>query len=185
MTEASERCRVFRQLHQAGCFVMPNPWDLGSARQLVQLGFPALATTSSGFAWSLGRPDNSVSLAEALAHLRSIAHGVPGGPDAEASELMPGLVVPQKCRDTGCKRQPSAPFPWGDVVASEGMDSLCQRRPPLRVAVCDHQCQAIQQQIGRARRLRRSRRRPGGPRGFKHTVVASRQAGKEDRGERF
>ena len=45
-----------------------------------KIGFPALATTSSGFAWSLGRPDNSVSLAEALAHLRSIAHGVPGGP---------------------------------------------------------------------------------------------------------
>ena len=77
MTEPSERCRVFRQLHQAGCFVMPNPWDLGSARHLVQLGFPALATTSSGFAWSLGRPDNRVSLAEALAHLRSIAHAVP------------------------------------------------------------------------------------------------------------
>jgi 2-methylisocitrate lyase-like PEP mutase family enzyme len=56
--------------------VIPNPWDLGSARLLAQLGFPALATTSSGFAWSLGRPDNRVSLHEALAHLRSIAHGV-------------------------------------------------------------------------------------------------------------
>ncbi|PYQ56241.1 MAG: 2-methylisocitrate lyase [Acidobacteria bacterium] len=47
----------FRFLHQQGCFVMPNPWDPGSARLLVQLGFPALATTSSGFAWSLGRRD--------------------------------------------------------------------------------------------------------------------------------
>ena len=55
---------------------MPNPWDLGSARLLARLGFPALATTSSGFAWSLGRPDNHVSLEEALGHLRSIAHGV-------------------------------------------------------------------------------------------------------------
>ena len=56
---------------------MPNPWDLGSARLLVSLGFPALATTSSGFAWSLGRRDNRVTLAETLAHLRSISRGVP------------------------------------------------------------------------------------------------------------
>jgi len=71
-----DRCRVFRTLHESGCFVIPNPWDLGSARVLVQLGFPALATTSSGFAWSLGKRDNHVSLAEALAHMRSIALGV-------------------------------------------------------------------------------------------------------------
>lgn len=72
----SDRSREFRKLHQSGCFVIPNPWDLGSARLLVQLGFPAVATTSSGFAWSLGRPDNRVSLEEALAHVRSIADGV-------------------------------------------------------------------------------------------------------------
>jgi 2-methylisocitrate lyase-like PEP mutase family enzyme len=70
------KCRVFRQLHESGCFVIPNPWDLGSARLLAQLGFPALATTSSGFAWSMGRPDNHVTLDETLRHLRSIAHGV-------------------------------------------------------------------------------------------------------------
>jgi methylisocitrate lyase len=74
--DATERRRVFRQLHQSGCFVMPNPWDLGSARLLARLGFPALATTSAGFAWSQGRPDNGVSLDEVLAHLQSIAHGV-------------------------------------------------------------------------------------------------------------
>lgn len=76
MTSASDRCAAFRRLHQAGCFVIPNPWDLGSARLLAQLGFPALATTSSGFAWSLGRADNHVSLEEALAHMRAIAQGV-------------------------------------------------------------------------------------------------------------
>jgi methylisocitrate lyase len=76
MTSATDRCRVFRQLHESGCFVIPNPWDLGSARLLTQLGFPALATTSSGFAWSMGRQDNHVSLAETLDHLRSIALGV-------------------------------------------------------------------------------------------------------------
>lgn len=76
MTHAADRRQVFRRLHQSGCFVMPNPWDLGSARLLTQLGFPALATTSSGFAWSLGRPDNRASLQETLGHLRSIAQGV-------------------------------------------------------------------------------------------------------------
>jgi methylisocitrate lyase len=55
---------------------MPNPWDLGSARVLVQLGFPAVATTSAGFAWSVGRRDNDVPLEVMLAHLRSIAEGV-------------------------------------------------------------------------------------------------------------
>jgi methylisocitrate lyase len=67
----------FHQLHDAGCFVIPNPWDLGSARLLTQLGFPALATTSSGVAWSLGRPDHRVTLDEVLVHLRMIAGAVP------------------------------------------------------------------------------------------------------------
>jgi 2-methylisocitrate lyase-like PEP mutase family enzyme len=66
------RITEFRRLHQAGCFVMPNPWDIGSARMLVALGFPAVATTSAGMAWSLGRRDNEISLAIALAHLRTI-----------------------------------------------------------------------------------------------------------------
>lgn len=66
----------FRRLHQSGCFVIPNPWDAGSARLLEQLGFPALATTSSGFAWTLGRPDNQVSLEEALAHFRALSRAV-------------------------------------------------------------------------------------------------------------
>ena len=67
---------VFRRLHESGCFLIPNPWDLGSARTLERLGFPALATTSSGFAWSVGRADNGVSLEQALAHFRQIAGGV-------------------------------------------------------------------------------------------------------------
>jgi 2-methylisocitrate lyase-like PEP mutase family enzyme len=73
---APDRFRRFRRLHQSGCFVIPNPWDVGSARLLERLGFPALATTSSGFAWSLGRRDNQVSLGEALAHFRAIARSV-------------------------------------------------------------------------------------------------------------
>jgi methylisocitrate lyase len=70
------RWEEFRRLHREGCFVIPNPWDVGSARVLVQLGFRALATTSSGFAWSLGRPDNHLRLEEALAHFYTIASAV-------------------------------------------------------------------------------------------------------------
>jgi 2-methylisocitrate lyase-like PEP mutase family enzyme len=66
----------FRALHQQGCFVLPNPWDVGSARMLQHLGFVALASTSSGFAWSTGRPDYAVSLADVLAHLKSLCAAV-------------------------------------------------------------------------------------------------------------
>ena len=66
----------FRILHESGCFVMPNPWDAGSARVLAGLGFPALATTSAGFAWSQGRADNAVSLGAALDHFRAMATAV-------------------------------------------------------------------------------------------------------------
>jgi 2-methylisocitrate lyase-like PEP mutase family enzyme len=69
----SPQIAAFRRLHESGCFVIPNPWDIGSARLLVSLGFPALATTSAGLAWSVGRRDNEISLEIALAHLRTIA----------------------------------------------------------------------------------------------------------------
>lgn len=71
-----DRILAFGRLHESGCFVMPNPWDLGSARLLEQLGFPALATTSSGFAWSQGAPDNAPSLEATLAHFRAMSAGV-------------------------------------------------------------------------------------------------------------
>ncbi|HTE47123.1 MAG TPA: isocitrate lyase/phosphoenolpyruvate mutase family protein [Gemmatimonadaceae bacterium] len=76
MTTPQDRRAVFRRLHESGCFVIPNPWDIGSARALAQLGFPALATTSSGFAWSQGRSDNHITLDDALTHLRTISDAV-------------------------------------------------------------------------------------------------------------
>jgi 2-methylisocitrate lyase-like PEP mutase family enzyme len=76
MTAISSRCEAFRELHRSGCFVVPNPWDRGSARLLAGLGFQALATTSSGFAASRGRADHHVSLDETLDALRSIAEAV-------------------------------------------------------------------------------------------------------------
>ena len=77
MTTQLQRKQELHRLHQSGCFVLPNPWDLGGARVLAQLGFQALATTSSGFAWSRGQSDNASSLEEALAHFREIAEGAP------------------------------------------------------------------------------------------------------------
>jgi 2-methylisocitrate lyase-like PEP mutase family enzyme len=76
MNALDERVVAFRRLHSSGCFVMPNPWDVGSARALEQMGFAALATTSAGFAWTLGRADNQVTLDEALEHLRLVAAAV-------------------------------------------------------------------------------------------------------------
>ncbi len=71
-----ERSVAFRRMHASGCFVMPNPWDAGSARALEKMGFKALATTSAGFAWTLGRADNQVTLDQALGHLRDIVSAV-------------------------------------------------------------------------------------------------------------
>ena len=81
-----DKRRTFRKLHEAGCFVIPNPWDVGSALYLQSLGFKALATTSSGFAWSQGRPDNGISRDMALAHLRAMvaATDVPLNADFES-----------------------------------------------------------------------------------------------------
>jgi 2-methylisocitrate lyase-like PEP mutase family enzyme len=77
---------AFRALHAEGCFVLPNPWDLGSARRLERMGFRALASTSSGLAWSMGREDGELSRDEVLNHLRFLcaATDLPVNADFEA-----------------------------------------------------------------------------------------------------
>src|SRR5512145_2156166 len=72
------RRRAFRALHEHGCFVIPNPWDVGSARYLQHLDFAALATTSAGFAFSQGLPDSDVAVSRdrSLAHIAEIAASV-------------------------------------------------------------------------------------------------------------
>jgi 2-methylisocitrate lyase-like PEP mutase family enzyme len=72
----TEKRAAFRALHQQGCFVLPNPWDVGSARMLQHLGFVALASTSSGYAWTMGRPDYAVTRADVLQHLTSLCDAV-------------------------------------------------------------------------------------------------------------
>ena len=69
MSDIAIRQKNFRDLHRQGCFVLPNPWDRGSARLLQYLGFVALASTSSGFAWTMGRPDYAVTRDDVLSHL--------------------------------------------------------------------------------------------------------------------
>jgi 2-methylisocitrate lyase-like PEP mutase family enzyme len=67
------KAQAFRELHEREPFVIPNPWDVGSAKVLQQLGFKALATTSSGFAFTLGRLDGGVTLEELVAHVRALS----------------------------------------------------------------------------------------------------------------
>jgi 2-methylisocitrate lyase-like PEP mutase family enzyme len=76
MSQQEGRIEAFRDLHDAGCFVMPNPWDVGSARALEGMGFLALATTSAGSAWTFGVADNGLLRDQTLAHLRQIANAV-------------------------------------------------------------------------------------------------------------
>lgn len=84
--DISSRRRAFRALHASGCFVIPNPWDRGSALYLESLGFQALATTSSGAAWRQGKADGAVALDEVLAHLREMVEStsLPVNADFEA-----------------------------------------------------------------------------------------------------
>lgn len=74
--DIASRRAAFRRLHQSGCFVIPNPWDIGSARYLRGLGFKALATTSGGFAFSRGLSDGAVSLDMMLSHISEIVASV-------------------------------------------------------------------------------------------------------------
>lgn len=85
MPTIAEKRSAFRRLHQSGCFVIPNPWDIGTARYLQQLGFPALASTSSGFAWSQGYSDGAAPRDVVLEHFRRLvaATDVPVNADFE------------------------------------------------------------------------------------------------------
>ena len=72
MSTIADKRQIFRKLHESGCFAIPNPWDIGSTRYLQHLGFKALATTSAGFAFSRGLPDNAVGRNTMLAHIREL-----------------------------------------------------------------------------------------------------------------
>src|SRR5258708_18388902 len=86
MTTQDEKGRAFRALHERdSAFIIPNPWDIGTARLLAHLGFEALATTSAGYAFSAGQRDNTIKREEMLAHVSAIvaATGLPVSADLE------------------------------------------------------------------------------------------------------
>jgi 2-methylisocitrate lyase-like PEP mutase family enzyme len=126
MAPHDARVATFHRLHGEGCFVMPNPWDVGTAVALEQMGFKALATTSAGHAWTLARADNGVLRNEAIEHLRQLAGavGVPvnadfeggfaDGPDEVATNVklaaatgIAGLSIEDSTGDVG---EPLYPF---------------------------------------------------------------------------
>ena len=106
MESAAPRVDAFRRLHERGCFVMPNPWDVGSARYLQSLGFPALATTSAGAAFSAGVPDGSQLRDSVLAHIRALVTAIDlpvnadfeSGFGADAAEVAESV---RACVETG------------------------------------------------------------------------------------
>ena len=115
MPTIAEKRATFRKLHAAGCFVIPNPWDIGTARILAGMGFRALATTSAGMAFSLGVPEGCVSTEDTLRHCRAIvaatisaicasmssrATAASGRPRANAK---PALVVARALKSRCCR----------------------------------------------------------------------------------
>jgi len=106
MPTIAEKRAAYRKLHESGCFVIPNPWDVGSARYLQGLGFKALASTSSGYAFTQGLPDGAVTRATMLAHLTELAAAtdVPLNADFEGgyAEAPEGVAESVRlCIDTG------------------------------------------------------------------------------------
>jgi 2-methylisocitrate lyase-like PEP mutase family enzyme len=136
----ADKRRDFHHLHQAGCFVIPNPWDIGSARLLQGLGFKALATTSSGFAWSQGHPDNGVTRDMALAHLHAIvaATDVPVNADFERGFASDAAGVAQSVRlavETGVAGL-SIEDSTGDAARPlYAIDEACERMRAARGAI--------------------------------------------------
>jgi len=106
MTPLADRRARFRALHQSGCFAIPNPWDGGTAQRLAEAGFQALASTSAGAAWALGRADGEMSLDEVLEHLRFLVDvtDLPVNADFEAgfADTPDGVAASvARCVETG------------------------------------------------------------------------------------
>lgn len=102
----AERRNTFRKLHKEGCFVIPNPWNIGSAKWLAQAGFKALATSSSGYAFSQGAPDGGIGVDEVLQHCRDIVDATPLPVNADfenghAEDLSQLAENVRRCVETG------------------------------------------------------------------------------------
>jgi len=142
--DPSERRKAFRALHERGCFVLPNPWDVGSARYLQHLGFPALATTSAGFAFSQGLPDSDVAVSRdrSLAHIAEIAASVDVPVNAD---FQSGYgVQPQEVADSVARCVATG------VAGLSVEDSTSERSSPLyELALAVERIEAARQAIDR------------------------------------
>jgi 2-methylisocitrate lyase-like PEP mutase family enzyme len=139
MNPADKR-RTFRALHQSGCFVIPNPWNVGTARWLQGLGFKALATTSSGYAHSQGYSDGDVTLDMALAHCREIANAadVPVNADFEGGYAHDPAGVAEnvrRCVETGVAGLSIEDFTGDDADSLYDFDLAVKRVRAARDAI--------------------------------------------------
>ena len=135
----ADKRKTFRELHKAGCFVIPNPWNVGSARYLQGLGFKALATTSAGHAHAMGYPDGAQNIDEVLAHYRELAaatelplnadfeNGFADDPDKVAENVT-------KCIATGVAGLSIEDLPQSEVPLYE-FDAALARVKAARAAI--------------------------------------------------
>lgn len=136
----SDKRHTFRRLHEAGCFAIPNPWDAGSARFLQGLGFKALATTSSGFAWTKARPDGGMSRDQVLEHLAEIvaATDIPVNADFEhgyardTAGLVESVRLAVATGIAGLSIEDSTGDPAGPLF---GLDAAVERIRAARAAI--------------------------------------------------
>jgi 2-methylisocitrate lyase-like PEP mutase family enzyme len=139
MSPADKR-KTFRRLHESGCFVIPNPWNVGSARYLQALGFKALATTSSGYAHSIGYSDGDVTRDMVLAHCREIAQAtdVPVNADFEggyADDLDGVAESVRLCVETGVAGLSIEDFTGNDADPLYDFDTAVKRVRAARKAI--------------------------------------------------
>lgn len=151
--QISERRRTFRQLHESGCFVIPNPWDAGSARYLEHLGFKALATTSSGAAWSRAQADGQMQLEDVLGHLREMvdATSLPINADFEAGFAADAAGVARNVRkalDTGVAGVSIEDSTGNPEQPLRGIDEAVERMRAARAAIDEAGGEALL--VGRA-----------------------------------
>ena len=137
---AAEKRKTFRSLHESGCFVIPNPWNIGSARYLQSLGFPALATTSSGFAHSQGYADGALGCEAVLAHFRELAAAteVPLNADFEdgLSDDLDGLAQNvTRCVATGVAGLSIEDSPNNGATPLYPLDAAVARVKAARAAI--------------------------------------------------
>jgi len=140
MPTIADKRRTFRKLHETGCFVIPNPWDIGSARYLQHLGFKALATTSAGFAFTRALPDGGVPRDLMLAHIREIveATDLPVNADfAEGFAHDPAGVAEsvRLCAETGVAGLSVEDATGDDRQPLFDLDTAVQRMRAARTAI--------------------------------------------------